>query len=64
MGRTAAAKGAKRGPVLEVLRELLTGGHDDEVIALVAKLVARNRELELLLAKLRESKNRGERAAA
>jgi hypothetical protein len=40
---------------------VLTSGHDDEVIALVATLVARNRELELVLAKLRESKNRGER---
>jgi hypothetical protein len=49
--------------VLEVLRELLTGGHTDEVLALVAKLVARNHELELLLAKARESKNRGERVA-
>jgi transposase len=57
----ARKKRTVRGPVLEVLRELLTSGHDDEVIALVAKLVARNRELELLLAKLRESKNRGER---
>ena len=49
------------GSVLEVLRALLTQGHDTEVIALFTKLVARNQELELLLGKLRESKNRGER---
>jgi transposase len=49
-----------RGSVLDVLRELLAGRHDDEVIALVSKLMSRNQELELLLAKLRESKNRGE----
>lgn len=52
-----------RGSVLDVLRELLAGRHDDEVLALVTKLVARNRELELLLGKLREGKNRGEHIA-
>lgn len=49
-----------RGEVLEVLRQLLAGGRTDEVIALVAKLLSRNRELELLLAKMRESRKRGE----
>jgi transposase len=49
-----------RGSVLDVLRQLLAGRHDDEVIALVTELVARNHELEILLGKLRESKNRGE----
>jgi transposase len=49
-----------RGSVLDVLRELLASRQDDTVIALVTKLVARNQELELLLGKLRESKNRGE----
>ncbi len=49
-----------RGSVLDVLRELLVGRHDDEVIALVTQLMARNHELEVLLGKLRESKNRGE----
>lgn len=49
-----------RGSVLEVLRALLDGGHSDEVLALFGKLVARNHELELLLGKLRDSKNRGE----
>lgn len=49
-----------RGPVLDVVKELLAGGHDKEVVAVVAKLVARNEELERLVSKLRESKNRGE----
>lgn len=49
-----------RGTVLEVLRELLLAGHTEEALGLVAKLVARNGELELLLAKVRESRNRGE----
>ncbi len=49
-----------RGSVLDVLRALLVGRHDDEVIALVTQLVARNHELEVLLGKLRESRNRGE----
>jgi transposase len=55
-----AASNELRGGVLEVLSELLKGGRTDDVIALVTKLVSRNHELELLLAKLRESKNRGE----
>ncbi len=46
--------------MLDVLRALLVGRHDDEVIALVTQLVARNHELEVLLGKLRESRNRGE----
>ena len=53
--------GELRGAVLDVLRELLTLGRNDEVLALVTKLVSRNHELERLLAKLRESKNHGER---
>jgi hypothetical protein len=52
------------GSVLDVLRELLTGRRDDEIIELFAKLVARNKELELLLGKMRESKNRGEQISA
>jgi transposase len=59
-GTTTDTTKELRGSVLDVLRELLAGHHDAEVIALVAKLVARNKELELLLAKLREGKNRGE----
>lgn len=42
----------KRGPVLEVLRELLAEGRDGAVLALVSKLVARNGELERRLAQL------------
>jgi len=50
-----------KGSVLSVLRELLASGHDEEVIALVAKLVSRNEELEKLLAMARMSKKKGER---
>jgi transposase len=57
------AKKEIRGEVLDVLKELLSGRRDEEVIALVAKLVARNGELELLLAKLRERRNKGEHIA-
>ena len=49
-----------KGSVLEVLRELLAGGQDEEVVALVAKLVSRNEELEKLLATARLSKKKGE----
>lgn len=52
--------GEIRGGVLDVLRRLLGDRRDDDVVALVTKLVSRNSELELLLAKLRASKNRGE----
>ena len=50
-----------RGPVLEVLHKLLAEGQNESVVALVTKLVARNRELELQLAKLqaRGKKNEG-----
>lgn len=50
-----------RGPVLEVLHVLLAERRDEAVVALVTKLVARNRELELQLAKLeaRRKKNEG-----
>lgn len=49
-----------KGSVLSVLRELLAGGHDEEALAVIAKLVARNEELEKLLALARLAKNRGE----
>jgi hypothetical protein len=49
-----------KGSVLDVLRALLADGHDEEVLALVSKLVSRNEELEKMLARARESKNRGE----
>jgi transposase len=58
------AQSELRGPVLDVLKKLLSVGRDGEVIELVTKLVARNRELELLLAKLRASKNHSERILA
>jgi transposase len=53
-----------RGSVLDVVRELLTARHDDELLALVTKLVERNKELELLIGKMRESKNRGEQISS
>jgi transposase len=56
----AAAPDTLRGPVLDVLAQLLVAGRSNEVVALFEKLVARNRELELLLATMRNSKNRGE----
>lgn len=46
--------------MLDVVKELLAAGHDDAAVAVVAKLVARNEELERLITKLRESKNSGE----
>lgn len=53
-----------RGPVLDVLRELL-GDHESSpaVLEVVAKLVSRNKELELLLAKLRATKHTNERVS-
>ena len=42
-----------RGPVLEVLRDLLAKGRNDEVLQLVAQLLLRNGELEKKLAKRR-----------
>jgi transposase len=47
--------------VLEVLYKLLAEGRNESVVALVTKLVARNRELEIQLAKLqaRSKKNEG-----
>jgi transposase len=60
----SGAKRELRGAVLDVLKELLAQGLDDAVIELVKSLVARNKELETLLAKLRERKNHGERVSA
>lgn len=56
---TAAAK-EQRGSVLDMLSELLAERRDDAVVELVAQLVARNRDLELLVAQMRQSKSRGE----
>jgi transposase len=49
-----------RLPVLEALRELLKSGRDDEVLELVAKLVARNSELEKRLAEIAARRHHGE----
>ena len=49
---TARGPSEKRGPVLDVLRELLTERRDTEVLALVSKLMVRNSELERRLMQL------------
>lgn len=58
---TASGANEQRGPVLEILAQLLTEGNNEAIIALVTKLVARNAELELRLAQLmsRRKKNEG-----
>lgn len=43
-----------------MLQSLLTERRDDDVVALVSQLVSRNRDLELLLAKLRQGRNQSE----
>ena len=54
----------QRGAVLDVVRELLAGDHDEDVLAVVEQLISRNSELEMLLAKVRErSKNTSERVS-
>lgn len=62
MGRAASNKGKeRRGPVLDVLKELLAEGRTNDVVQLVEKLVARNSELEQRLAEIgsRRKKNEG-----
>ena len=50
--------------MLDVVRELLAGDHDEDVLAVVEQLVSRNTELEMLLAKVREqAKNKSERVS-
>jgi transposase len=61
--RADSAKNEVRGTVLDVVRELLTRGRGEELVAVVGKLVARNAELELLVAKMRD-KNRRERVSS
>lgn len=58
---TVSGPSEKRGVVLDVLRELLTERRDTEVLALVAKLMVRNSELERRLMQLisRGHKNEG-----
>ncbi len=62
--KKTSSKSELRGAPLDVVRELLGEGRTDDVLAVVAALVSRNRELELLLAKMRESRNRGEHISA
>ena len=50
-----ARAGEARGPVLEMLRELLTQGRNEQVIKVVAQLLSRNSELEMRLAKRRQA---------
>jgi transposase len=58
------AGGVLQGSVIEVLRELLSDATNaDQVLAVVAKLVSRNEELERLLALARERRNKGEKLA-
>ena len=52
-----------RGSVLDVLQDLLVGRNDSAIVELVAKLVSRNRELEMLLAHVRTGKHSSERVA-
>jgi hypothetical protein len=51
----------RKGPVLEVLRELLSAGQADAIVELFQKLVSRNTELEKRLMDLlaRRHKNEG-----
>lgn len=44
-------EGAARGPVLDVLRDLLSAGEHEKVVGLVSQLLLRNGELEKKLAK-------------
>ena len=61
----STAQNERRGPVLEVLQELLAGGDTEAVLALFRKLVTRNTELEKRLADAlgRGRKNEGVSAA-
>ena len=45
-------KSERRGPVLEILQELLREGRNEDVVALVAKILSRNSELEKLVAQM------------
>lgn len=56
----ASDKQERRGPVLEVLRELLAQGRDDEVVDLVGQLVAQNNALQRQLSELLMRRRKGE----
>jgi hypothetical protein len=58
--KAASTTNEQRGPVLDVLRDLLERGQLDAVLELVAKLVARNSELERKLGELRSSRRTNE----
>ena len=59
--QTSGAKAREvRGKPLEVARELVAEGKLDEVIAIVAALVARNSLLERLVAALKARRNKAE----
>ncbi len=59
-----AAKGDRPVSVLDAVRALLEGSREAEVLAVVEQLVARNAELEMLLAQIRmRGGNRSERIA-
>lgn len=53
-------EGEVRGPVLDVLRDLLNAGQHDEVVRMVSQLLLRNGELEKKLAKRRLDGNANE----
>lgn len=55
----AKKKRPKKGRVLDVLKELLAEGRDEDVVALVSQLVARNTELEKKLQKVFTNKREG-----
>lgn len=57
---SASASSTRRGPVLDVVRELLGAGQIDAAIEIVAKLVARNGELERKLAEARSPRRANE----
>src|SRR5262245_25835400 len=66
MSQTQSASRSKlrRGPVLEVLRDLLAKGERDAVLELVSKLVDRNSELERKLAEVRSPRRANEGVSA
>ena len=57
---TTTAENLRKGPFLDVLRDLLGEGRQDDVISLVTKLLSRNEELEKRLAKMLEKAHRNE----
>ena len=62
MGKATSRRSKeRRGPVLDVLQELLAEGRNDQVVQLFEQLVAKNGELEKRLAEIgaRRKKNEG-----